>query len=279
MKEKINQLIAKGFCIFENILTEELLNNLRKVSDSMLKQTDDITNQGAHVTISYSDPVVLNLITWSASLNALNLLGFQNPRFWSGYVLAKEGGAPPLYFHQDWIFWEDPESVSPTPHQLFLMYYLTDTTAENGCLRLIPESHKRRFDLHDQVGAGHNSAIRTTKDYSNPLFAVHANEIDVPVRAGDLVIGDARLLHSAHSNRTDQRRTVLTLWYLINYRRMSERIRAGFRKNLDFRLRLGSLQLQNLLADYPSLKPLLPDYDGNEEPAITQRKVPSNWGK
>ena len=37
--------------------------------------------------------------------------------------------------------------------------------------------------------------------------------MDVAVRAGDLVIGDARMLHATHPNASDGRRTVITLWF------------------------------------------------------------------
>jgi ectoine hydroxylase-related dioxygenase (phytanoyl-CoA dioxygenase family) len=103
------------------------------------------------------------------------------------------------------------------------MYYLTDTHVENGCLRVIPQSHKRRSDLHEQLGKGHDSNIRTLNDYSHPAFSPHTEQVDIPVKAGDVAGGDARLLHSAHPNRTQQRRTVLTLWYLPRYDEASAR--------------------------------------------------------
>lgn len=48
--------------------------------------------------------------------------------------------------------------------------------------------------------------------------------MDAPARTGDLVIGDSRLLHAAHGNKSDQRRTVITLWYIPLYHLLSGRI-------------------------------------------------------
>ena len=53
-------------------------------------------------------------------------------------------------------------------------------------------------------------------------------EVDVAVTAGDLVIGDSRVLHAAHANTTGERRTVLTTWYLPRYDELSERLRASY---------------------------------------------------
>jgi len=48
---------------------------------------------------------------------------------------------------------------------------------------------------------------------SRAEFQSHPDAVDVPVKAGDLVIGDSRILHGAHANQSGERRTVITLWY------------------------------------------------------------------
>ena len=45
------------------------------------------------------------------------------------------------------------------------------------------------------------------------MFSRQADEVDVPVDPTDLVLADARLLHAAHANRTDQPRDLLLLWH------------------------------------------------------------------
>ena len=39
--------------------------------------------------------------------------------------------------------------------------------------------------------------------------------IDVPLKAGDLIIADARLMHGAWPNQTDQRRTLVLAWHRV----------------------------------------------------------------
>ena len=41
----------------------------------------------------------------------------------------------------------------------------------------------------------------------------HPDAIDVPLKAGDLIIADARLLHAAWPNQTAQRRTLVLAWH------------------------------------------------------------------
>ena len=59
-----------------------------------------------------------------------------------------------------------------------------------------------------------------------PALEPHPDEGDGCVRAGDLVIGDHRLLHSAHANRSTERRTCLTLWFCPLYEQLPEQFQA-----------------------------------------------------
>ena len=44
------------------------------------------------------------------------------------------------------------------------------------------------------------------------MFRDHPDQVDVCVKAGSLVMRDARLLHSVRKNYTDKRRTMLLVW-------------------------------------------------------------------
>ena len=106
------------------------------------------------------------------------------------------------------------------------MYYLIDTTPHNGCLRTIPGSHLQHNPLHDHLNNPHAQDISMAKDINRPEFSTRPDEVDVPIKAGDLLIGDARLLHAAHANQSNQRRTVITLWFQPDFCTLPERIKA-----------------------------------------------------
>ena len=91
--------------------------------------------------------------------------------------------------------------------------YLVDTTRENGCLRVIPGSHRTRHRLHDILPDAHGEELQALEDLSHPAFADYADAVDVLLGAGDLLIADARLLHAAWPNRSDRRRTLLLAWH------------------------------------------------------------------
>ena len=130
-----------------------------------------------------------------------------------GDALQLEGPRGPLYWHQDFMNWNSPAAATPWPTRISLSTYLTDTSVENGCLRVIPGTHRRRIDLHDHLPDAHGAKIQAIDDLSHPAFTDHPDAVDVELRAGDLVVADARLLHGARPNTSDAQRTLVLAWH------------------------------------------------------------------
>lgn len=230
MTDKRRELLQNGFTKFENILDAGFLARLRAATNAMLAgqteaQRAALRAQGSllHTT---GDPIFAELVAHPPALAALRTLGFDKPTFTDGYVISKPGHSPRLFWHYDWFAWQDACSFDPNPPQVFAMYYLSDTTPQNGCLRVIPGSHVRPNPLHEQLDAPHSEKLSRADDLSLAEFSTRPDEVDVPVNAGDLLLGDARLLHAAHANQTDARRTLITLWYQPNFDALPERIQA-----------------------------------------------------
>eukprot|EP01052_Picozoa_sp_SAG31_P016961 SAG31_NODE_1142_length_9696_cov_3.874232_15_plen_303_part_00 len=196
------------------------------------------------------DTVFAKLIACPQLLAAFAAVGVAQPAFWAGSIMSKPPGAPPLYWHHDWCavpdsnlghqlpmislivlasllcnsghrraFWDRHElSRQPDPAQIFAMVYLTDTTVENGCLRVLPGSHRQRLPIHDALaalqadgkGPSHGSwetqAPWEEEGHGSPLFSKcdghEVEPVDVQVQAGQLVLGDARVLHCTHPNKS-----------------------------------------------------------------------------
>ena len=269
-KEKYDQLIRDGYCLFENILDAKMLDRLRTITDQLLDAQSEQHFEAQRSTGSmisvHDDSFFAELVTYPKALEALAALGFDEPKWRSGFVISKPPHSPPLFWHQDWWGWDDPDSYTAQPLQVFLMYYLVDTNRHNGCLRVIPGSHLKRHPVHDQVPDAHTDELRRVTNPNHPAYNQVPDEVDIPVKAGDLVIGDARILHAAWGNQSVQRRTVLTLWYHPDFSASPERIQASIMA----RQRSAESWSEHARA---LVKPLLPVYEGNVEP-ITWNRVP-----
>lgn len=220
----------KGYSVFPDVLKKYVLEELRGTTSALIsrqssEQLERFPYQGSMIPVDYKDPVFADLISNECSVNALRTLGYDRPKWMSGYIINKPPHAPPLWWHQDWWAWDEPCSMQEPPPQAFLMYYLCDTTPENGCLRVIPGSHRTHIDLHDKLPPPHTKEINSM-GADSPVFQKHPQEIDVPVHAGDVIIGDVRLLHAAHANNSDQNRTCITLWYLPDFEHLPSNIQS-----------------------------------------------------
>lgn len=266
------QLIEDGYCICEQVLSPEMLSRVRQTSNQLLaaqsaEHFEEQTSTGSMISV-YDDPFFAELVAYQPALAALASLGYPNPRWSSGFVISKPPKSPALFWHQDWWGWNDPISYTDVPQQLFLMYYLIDTEVFNGCLRVLKGSHRKRHAMHDLLPEAHTDAIRRATDTSHPVYQALPDDLPVPVKAGDLVIGDARLLHGAYANQSDQWRTVITLWYHPEFDTAPERIQAHLS------------QKQSRVAKWPQMaqelvQPLVPTYDGTEAPLEWNREPSS----
>ena len=80
-----------------------------------------------------------------------------------------------------------------------------DTDRENGCLRVIPQSH-----LHKEI-ATHN---KNPYGYGHLTQPDESQAIDVAVPAGTVVLFSANLLHGTYKNRSERSR-YSTAWHYI----------------------------------------------------------------
>lgn len=103
---------------------------------------------------------------------------------------ARHGSEKP--WHQDWAYWR---KQNPQPNQLSAWIALDQATPENGCLQVIPGSH--RLGLLDH----HRAELQVALEAIDLDRAVHC-----PVRPGGMVLFDCLTLHYSPPNQSDQPR-------------------------------------------------------------------------
>ena len=216
--EKREFMLREGYVLLENILPDAFLAELRAETERLIAghvEAPELRFQGQHIPVKAADNAIIDkLLTWKPAFEALAALGFGDfNSHGSIIILTKEAGGPPLYWHQDWMQWNDPLSLSPWSQKFALNYYLTDTSVENGCLKVIPGSHLKRFPIHDRLVPAHEQGARFIDDDDPVMFSEDPDQVEVPVKAGDLVLLDARILHAADRNQTDERRTLVLAWH------------------------------------------------------------------
>jgi hypothetical protein len=94
-------------------------------------------------------------------------------------------------------------------------------------LKVLPRSHRYRTPQHSQTGHSNWKALLES-DQPTELYDTPPEAVDVHADIGDFIVGDARCLHSAHPNQSEERRTCITLWYLNEYDTLPHHMQCSY---------------------------------------------------
>jgi hypothetical protein len=135
----------------------------------------------------------------SASIN-----GCESLSVFSDKLNVKRPGGAPFPWHQEGLYWEngaeDLESLVST------LTYLDDATKENGCLWVIPGSHKQG-NLQGLKDRGVLGALYTD------VALIEGEAIPTELRAGSVIFFHRDLVHGSQTNRTRESRRVFVVAY------------------------------------------------------------------
>ena len=235
-------LLEDGFVVVKNVLSPGELDRINITANHLVNsdkyqhlQEDKFT--GSLIPLA-KDSRFSELIANPEALRTLSELGLKDIKYMSGFVISKPPGGPSLGWHQDGWYFDDIAGYTTSPAQVFAMWYLSDTRVDNGCLRVLPGSHVKKHPLHDKLGLAHSDEVRsaintnfTEKGWEDKIEHKNVDgSVNVMVTAGDMVIGDARVLHGTNPNISKERRTVITVWYIADFDKQSEHFKSGVRK-------------------------------------------------
>ncbi|HEX9997516.1 MAG TPA: phytanoyl-CoA dioxygenase family protein [Abditibacterium sp.] len=113
-------------------------------------------------------------------------------------------GAVP--WHQDKSYWPDA-NANPV---ITVWIPLVDSTHENGCLHLIPRTHKKRSLKH---GTETYSGTSYLEILPEEVEKRKAEIIALPMKAGSAVLFNDRLIHSSTPNKSNHVRWSVDLRY------------------------------------------------------------------
>ena len=123
---------------------------------------------------------------------------------YSGKLTTKMPHAMDIcHWHQDDAYYND-HVASETRMSVWIP--LQDATLENGCLWVVPGSHKDGVVEHGSYGGQCPKSM-------GPPDMVAEGAIACPVKAGDMLLFSAELWHHSKENRTDQIRRAFIVSY------------------------------------------------------------------
>jgi phytanoyl-CoA hydroxylase len=207
-----------GYLAVENVLSAEVVESLRRAADRLSEQAKGLTQDterfklqafgtGGRILQQVAEPHELGGEWMSLARNPQvldvveGLLGPNIMLYYSMMMMkpALQGFTAP--WHQDFAFF-----VHNKAELLGCQIYVDDSTVENGCIRVVPGSHKLGLLNHFKDGEFTGIVQGDTSIYDD-------QEVQVPMKAGGMVLWHALTLHSSHPNRSERSRRAIVFEY------------------------------------------------------------------
>ncbi|MFT4587470.1 MAG: non-heme Fe2+,alpha-ketoglutarate-dependent halogenase [Candidatus Binatia bacterium] len=170
--------------------------------EASLRQAADRTFFGeCHVNFKWA----YDLCTHSKILDVIEQIIGPNILVHSTTLFSKPPGKKFISWHQDSAYWHLSE-----PRLVSAWVALGDSAIENGCMRVQPGTH---FSLLDFTEVLHeNNMLGTGNTVVDGLDESLA--IDVTLKAGEMSLHHANLLHGSNANRSDGNRVGFAIRYV-----------------------------------------------------------------
>lgn len=126
---------------------------------------------------------------------------------WGCHVFCKPAGnGYETPWHQDGHYWPIRPLATCT-----VWVALEDSDTGNGCLRVIPGSHKEKR-LHDHLHEDRTDL--TLAQRLAPGTFDEGTAVDIELAAGEMSLHDVHMIHGARPNTSNRRRTGVALRYM-----------------------------------------------------------------
>lgn len=240
-EQQIKTFVDEGYLTVEGLLTmdevEEIRADTLKLArggypcESLRPLPETMSDREALQNIlcihqpHFISPVMEKYARHPKVCGALSQITAAHLPYWDGSVKCMQSMLfvkPPGFQGQPW---HQDEIYIPTRDRSLVGAWiaLDDATVENGCLWVIPGSH-RNGQLHPQHG--HDNADEF--DFTPESYGFDESaEVPVVVKTGTLVFFNGYLLHRSHRNRSQVFRRVLVNHYCNAWSLLPWKVETG----------------------------------------------------
>lgn len=203
--ENIRQFTDDGFTIFRNVIDPELLMEADEHLRFLAKKYPGLRPEHYHHPLMRDDAFWVRLVTDSRLLDIAELfLGPNLASFTSHYICKPPETGQAVLHHQDGAYWKLSKMNGIT-----LWLAIDASTPENGCLQMIPGTH--RLPLQD---------LRMRDDVPNMLYSevdMHIDydaAVDLVLAPGDVSVHNPFIVHGSSPNHSKSRRCGMDMGFI-----------------------------------------------------------------
>ncbi len=241
---------AYGYVIIRGLLKVEETNILKRAID-LSQPMQEVKNKSQTRFINGERSAFETIYVWndvagedifsratrrSAIFDRLRLFFKDEPYVYHNKIALKYPGVEGFRYHQDYFYWYEMGNLYPD--MATAQIAIDPCTKSNGCLRVIPGSHKMGRMQHVAQENPLDSGVddeRLSEIFKR--FAV----VEIELEKGDAVIFHANILHGSDDNHSDSSRLTLLGCYNTKHNSPYKRTGAGhpefsYQGSLDFEI-------------------------------------------
>ena len=205
-REEIEGYYDEGYMNYGRILTDDELAEVRAYVDKLIASLPP-GKRSENINMPHTnDRFLLKLCSHERILDTIEQFIGPNIALFASHIISKrQGDGLPLPWHQDAAYWAlEPMKV------MTLWLAIDDSTVENGCMRVIPGSHKWGLIQHvpftekDQVLDQQMADIKLDE----------SKAVDVELKAAECSFHEPFLIHGSKSNTSTKRRCGYTMRFM-----------------------------------------------------------------
>jgi phytanoyl-CoA hydroxylase len=221
----------QGFLRFDGLISGKELSSYKQLLDGLVERSLSMVDEEEHFSLHYDEnnqsvpgvlhkvqgvcvvePGLLELAREPAIVEKVEaLIGRGVDIFGTKYFPMVPNGGTSTDWHQDnYYFGKKTNGSMQTDDEIVTCgIYFEDTDRSNGCLRLVPGSHKEG----NIVEHAHRPGVYGHGNWADVDDSV---AVDVECPAGTVLLFSANLLHAAHRNTSRNRTRYSTAWHYIS---------------------------------------------------------------
>lgn len=200
------QFEEAGYYIYRCVLDADLIAEANAHVDWLLNKHPDLRPEHLHHTLCQYDPFWIRLVSDDRLLDiAAQYIGPNIALYGTHYICKPPRDGQAVLWHQDGSYWPlEPMEV------VTLWVALTESTPENGCMRVIPgtqsmdlQALSQRDDVPNVLNSGMDSALVN-----------EADAVDCILAPGDVSVHHPNVIHGSNANTSPKWRRALTIRYI-----------------------------------------------------------------
>jgi len=213
--EEIDRYRTDGYVVPRFRLPDAYVNALREALDALIRDNPGVRPEklvSAHIEGDNKEGVrgsraFLELAMHPPILDLVEQLIGRDIILWGCHVFCKPAGdGYETPWHQDGHYWPIRPLANCTA-----WVALEPSTRANGCLRVIPGSHRDKR-LHEHLHEDRTD-LTLNQRMAEGTFD-ESTAVDIELQPGELSLHDIYMIHGAQPNRSAQRRTGVALRYM-----------------------------------------------------------------